>query len=161
MRIDAFAHVTFDGALQIECMSSEESDQENDVVSPYSPGILHTRGHQWRSTRLIRFYNMLDEEEKTIFRPKRGVGRKERSTGPPKEGFHLPPAGVAAWMISRRWIKRSRVQYSDLPEVLRKRVQDAPGFDWDHFDMVGEDSDVSDDEVRTALDMDTSLYTIP
>lgn len=148
MKVDTFEHVTFDGALQLECMSSEESDQD---ASAPSPGMLRTRGFLWRSSRLTRFYGTLDDEEKAdkFYKPKRGLGKKERRTGPPKEGFHLPPKGVATWMISRRWVKASQMQYPDLPEVLAKLVLDPPGFDWNQFDALGEESDISGDELQT------------
>ncbi|RDB22541.1 hypothetical protein Hypma_010034 [Hypsizygus marmoreus] len=147
LKVDAFQHVTFDGALQLECMSSEESDQEG----PRSSGMLRTRGYLWRSTRLKRFYSVLDNEEKVdkSSKPKRGSGKRERCTGPPKEGFHLPPQGVATWMISRQWINATQLQYPDLPDALSKLVLDPPGFDWDQFDALGEESDVSGDELQT------------
>ncbi|GLB33954.1 hypothetical protein LshimejAT787_0108380 [Lyophyllum shimeji] len=148
MKVTALQHVTFDGALQMECMSSEESEDDGTGLRS---GMLHTRGYLWRSTRLKRFYSILDDEEKAdkFLMPKRGVGKKERCTGPPKDGFHLPPKGVATWMISRHWIKASQKQYPDLPDVLAKLVQDPPGFDWDHFDVLGDASEVSGDELPT------------
>ncbi|KAF8076546.1 hypothetical protein FPV67DRAFT_1445174 [Lyophyllum atratum] len=148
MKVDALQHVTFDGALQLECMSSEDSD--DDATGSRSSGMLRTRGYLWRSTRLKRFYGILDDEEKAdkFLMPKRGVGKKGRCTGPPKEGFHLPPKRVATWMISRKWIKASQIQYPDLPDVLAKLVEDPPGFDWDQFDALGDESEASGDELQ-------------
>ena len=157
MKIGEFSHHTFDGALQLECMSSEDSDQEYNNVIPPNRSLV-TRGSEWRSTRLLRFYAILDEEDKATNRPNRGVGRKERCPGPPKEGFHLPPSGVATWMISRQWIKKSEGQYPDLLEVLSRRIQDVSGFDWDQFHRLGEESDTSGEELRTPDEQD-AFYT--
>lgn len=150
MKVGAFEHTTFDGALQLECMSSEESDFELDDGSPNSrrSGFLRTRGYAWRSSRLKKFYDTLDEEEKTdkSTRPKRGVGKKERFTGPPKDGFYTPPKGISTWMISRRWIDETTLKHPDLPDLLKKLVDDPPGFDWDHFDALGDETDDLGDE---------------
>lgn len=148
MKLQLFEHVAFDGALQLECMSSEESDSEIDPVSSQPSSILRTQGYAWRSTRLLRFFSALDEEEKVDMstKPKRGVGRKERRVGPPKEEFSLPPQGIATWMISQRWYKASLKIYSDLPETLKKLVVDPPGFNWTHFHDLGEESADSEDE---------------
>ncbi|KAG6854864.1 hypothetical protein C0991_012054 [Blastosporella zonata] len=143
MRVDALQHVIFDGALQLECMSSEDSDDDR------SSGMLYTRGHQWRSYRLKRFYSILDEEEHMdkVLMPKRGSGKKERCVGPPKD-FALPPERVATWMISRRWITASQFQYPDLASWLAKRIEDPPGFEWENFDVLGEESDADEDRRR-------------
>ncbi|KAG5648929.1 hypothetical protein DXG03_000278 [Asterophora parasitica] len=157
LNVDSLQHVTFDGALQLECMSSEESDCDDSGTRP--SGMLRTRGYQWRSTRLKRFYGILDDGERAdkFLQPKRGVGRKERCTGPPKDEFSLPPKRVATWMVSRRWIKASQVQYPDLPTVLATRIEDPLGFDWDGFNMLGEESELSGDESQTLDDM--HIYT--
>ena len=129
-------------------MSSEESDLEIDPVSKQPSPILRSQGYAWRSTRLLRFFSALDEEEKADIsaKPKRGVGRKERRVGPPKGEFRLPPQGIATWMISRRWYKASLSIYSDLPETLNKLVVDPLGFNWTHFRDLGEESADSGDE---------------
>lgn len=130
-------------------MSSEESDFEVDPVSSQPSAILRSRGHAWRSTRLLRLFSVLDEEEKVDLstKPKRGVGRKERRIGPPREMFCLPPQGIAPWMISRRWYKASLKTYSDLRETLNKLIIiDSLKFDWTHFHDLGEESADSDDE---------------
>jgi hypothetical protein len=125
-------------------MSSDESDVESGAA-----GIYRTRGCLWRSSRLTRFYYILDNEDKAdrLTRPKRGVGRKGRYPGPPKDGFHLPPDGVATWMISKRWIKASQMRYTDLSNLLSKLVNDPPGFNWDQFDVLGDES--GEDELQT------------
>ncbi|PFH51403.1 hypothetical protein AMATHDRAFT_74957 [Amanita thiersii Skay4041] len=149
MKIEAFEHVTFDGALQLECMSSEDSDYEmNDPASSESNGVLRTRGYAWRSTRLIKFYCILDNEERVdkSTKPKRGLGKKGRRTGALKEGFYLPPKGVATWMISRRWLHGTQHTHPDLPEILNGLVDDPPGFDWDQFDVLGLESDIERDD---------------
>jgi len=149
MKLRAFEHVTFDGALQLECMSSEESDFELDPVSSQQSAILRSQGYAWRSTRLVRFFGVLDEEEKVDVsaKPKRrGVGRKERRVGPPREEFCLPPQGIATWMISRRWYRASRNTYPDLPETLNKLIVDPPEFDWTSFHDLGDETAGSEDE---------------
>ncbi|KAF9464408.1 hypothetical protein BDZ94DRAFT_1256373 [Collybia nuda] len=151
MKNPQFEHVIFDGALQLECMSSDESDFGDEVGSSIrSSGILRTRGCLWRSKRLVTFFGILDDEERTeaSSKPKRG-GKRERLSGPPKDGFHLPPEGVASWMISRRWVKASHARFPDFPDTLMRLVQDPPGFDWDHFDFLGEESEDSADESQT------------
>jgi len=144
--------VTFDGALQTECMSSEESDVELDPETSQSTPILRTRGYTWRSTRLLRFYSKLDDEDESTLKLKRGVGRKERRVGSTKEEFLLPPQGVATWMISRRWYKSSLATHSDLPGTLSKLIIDPVDFDWLHFHELGEES--ADEEVPTPYHTD-------
>lgn len=135
-----FEDLVFDPALQIECMSSEESDWEDGIRSA---DTLRTRGYSWRSTRLLNFYNELDLEEMSdkSTRPKRGVGKRLRVTGPVQESV-LPPKGVATWMISRRWYKVTKATYPDLPERLQALVIDESG-QWDsgRVKILGEESD--------------------
>ncbi|KAG6903491.1 hypothetical protein C0995_005514 [Termitomyces sp. Mi166 len=159
LKVEALQHVIFDGALQLDCMSSDDSD--DDGTGSRSLGVLYTRGHQWRSSRLKRFYDILDEEERQdkYLMPKRGVGKKERCVGPSKD-FALPPERVATWMISKRWIKASQIKYPDLLAVLAKRVEDPPGFDWEGFDVLGEESDVPNDEVQTADSENSMNYAL-
>ncbi|KAF8913783.1 hypothetical protein CPB84DRAFT_1720486 [Gymnopilus junonius] len=141
-KIAMFEHVTFDGALQLDCMSSEESDTEMDPHSSQPFAYLKTRGYAWRSSRLLQFYYVLDEEERIDFnsKPKRGQGKKERRVGPNKEEFVLPPQGVATWMISRRWYRDSLASRPDLPHILDKLIIDPAGFDWTQFHNLGEES---------------------
>jgi hypothetical protein len=139
MRLEAFEHSIFDGAFQIECISSEESDGG---VGSLSSGVLRSRGLPWRSSRLQRFYNVLDKDEALdkSQKPKRGFGKKQRSRGPNKEGFYLPPKVAASWMISKRWMIESQTTYPDLLDMLKKIVAHSPDFDWEHFDNLGEES---------------------
>lgn len=137
--------------MQIECMSSEESDFETDSdlsATPRGSGPLQTRGYAWRSSRLLRFYAVLDVEDTADAntRPKRGAGRRERFTGPHKEGFHLPPKGVASWMVSRRWMLSACAEHPDLGNKLKTLVFDAPGFDddWTRFSDLGPETDEED-----------------
>jgi hypothetical protein len=126
MRLKIFEHSIFDSALQIDCMSSEESDSDLD--------ILRLRGLPWRSSRLENFYNVLDSDGKdTAQKLKRGA-KKERQRGPHKEGFFLPPKGIASWMISKRWISASRIAHPDLPDVLKRTVADTPEVDLKRFE---------------------------
>jgi hypothetical protein len=140
--MEDFEHVMFDGALQLECLSSEESDSGDNLPgSPRGSGILIIRSLPWRSTRLQKFYEILDEKDRLekASKPKRG-GKKERHSGPPKEGFCLPPRGVASWMVSQRWIRVAMSAHPDLPDVLKKLVENPPEFDWNRFDGLGEAS---------------------
>ncbi|KAI1795124.1 hypothetical protein LXA43DRAFT_65232 [Ganoderma leucocontextum] len=118
-----------DGALQLDCMSSEESEGEE--PAPAGGGaetvqVFRTRGLVWRSARLLRMYALLDTQDKLdkTFKPKRGVGRRVRREGPAKEGFFLPPKGVVGWMVSQRWIREMEVDRPDLRDILRDIVVD-------------------------------------
>lgn len=131
----------------MECLSSEESASEDEAgSSSRSSDVYRIRGLPWRSTRLRNFYATLDEGEQADknFRPRRGVGRKERCLGPLKDGFFMPPKGVASWMISRRWLNEFQMTHPDLVELLKDIVVDPPGFDWGQFLILGEEN--SDDE---------------
>ncbi|KAJ7765028.1 hypothetical protein DFH07DRAFT_916583 [Mycena maculata] len=149
LKLRAFEHVTFDGAMQLECMSSEESDADADPETR-STGPLQTHGYGWRSRRLLRFYAALDVEDvvDASNKPKRGAGRRARFTGAHKEGFHLPPKGVASWMVSRRWVFAAQAEHPDLGEVLGGLVYDTPGFDWGRFGELGEETE---DEERYGM----------
>ena len=50
-----FEHITFDGALQLECMSLEESEVEEDPTNETRTVMLCIRGCPWRSLRLQHF----------------------------------------------------------------------------------------------------------
>jgi hypothetical protein len=130
----------------MECMSSEESASEDETGSSRSSNVYRVRGLPWRSTRLRNFYTTLDEGDQAEknFQPKRGVGRRERCLGPPKDGFFMPPKGVATWMISRRWLNLLQMTNPELVELLKGLVVDPPGFDWNHF--LGLGGEVSEDE---------------
>ena len=154
-----FAHSTFDPALLPECMSSEESCDEH-YPSPdhtQQPFLLLTRAPAWRSSRLARFYALLDAEDAAEQyqldsigvgiggggnKARRVLPRKERRVGPPKDGLVMPPQGVASWMVSRRWVKETRESRPDLGDMLEGLiVQDSVDFEWDKFDVLGEESE--------------------
>lgn len=142
-RTPVFEHVTFDGALQLECMSSEESEIEEDPTSGTRTVVLRVRGCPWRSLRLQHFFDLLDKEDKvaTAQKPRRGVGRKERYRGPPKEGFLLPPKGVASWMISKRWMVMIQASHSEVIDGLKDVIVDTDGFDWNQVPQMSVESD--------------------
>ncbi|KAJ7590861.1 hypothetical protein C8J56DRAFT_1013710 [Mycena floridula] len=130
MRNSGFEHIMFDGALQVECMSTDESDCED---APAGSNVLYSRGHLWRSNQLVRFYRSLDETSKSgqAAQPaKRGVRKKERIPGRPKDSFSLPPRGIGSWMISQRWVQEAQQTHPDLLIVLEKLIEDPVGFDW-------------------------------
>lgn len=149
-KIEAFEHVVFDGALQVECMSSEESGAEEDQVVGSRTTSLRVRGFPWRSARLLRFFDILDDYDKvdSSQKPRRGIGRRERFHGLPKEGLILPPKGVATWMISKRWISVMQASHLEVLSGLKDIVLDPVGFDWSQYHALGEESE---DEGR--LDM--------
>ncbi|KAG2056287.1 hypothetical protein BDR06DRAFT_880491 [Suillus hirtellus] len=149
-KVEAFEHVVFDGALQVECMSSEESETEDDPVVGSRTTSLRVRGLPWRSTRLLRLFDILDNHEKAdnSQKPRRGVGRKERFRGLPKEGLVLPPKGVATWMISKRWISVMQASHLEVLSSLKDVILDPVGFDWSQFHALGEES-----EDEESLDM--------
>ncbi|KAL0577067.1 hypothetical protein V5O48_004910 [Marasmius crinis-equi] len=153
LRIIAFEHSIFDHAFELECMSSEESDAEQDSSLTK---LLITRGAAWRSRRLVKFYQALDADEKesgASAKQKRGVGKFERVAGPPSERFQLPPKGAASWMISQRWLHETQAKQPDLPQALQKLVVDSPDFNWHAMGPLG---DASDDEERQANQMPAS-----
>jgi hypothetical protein len=55
-------------------------------------------------------------------------------------------------MISTRWINAAQATHPDLTDVLKKTVVDPPGFDWDHFYALGEQSEEGDDRRTQDLD---------
>ncbi|KAL7282323.1 hypothetical protein ACG7TL_003793 [Trametes sanguinea] len=120
-KLDAFAQPVFETALQQECMSSEESDGEY-VENGEKVQVFRTRGPSWRSTRFLRYLAILDEQDRIDkgAKPKRGVGRRIRREGPPKEGLFLPPKGLAPWMVSRRWLQETETLRPDLVGSLRE-----------------------------------------
>ncbi|KII95249.1 hypothetical protein PLICRDRAFT_34090 [Plicaturopsis crispa FD-325 SS-3] len=157
--MQAFEHTTFDGALQLECMSSEESDD----AGPQHTTSLCVRGLLWRSDRLQKFFDTLDEGDKLdkASKPKRGVGRKERHPGPPKDGFPLPPKAVASWMVSRRWVRGMQVEHPELLSLLDDIIVDPPGFDWNMFHALGEESSEEHDEDAMNVDESPTFYPPP
>lgn len=130
-------------------MSSEESGDEG-AAGPDSPPLC-IRGVAWRSSRLLYFYAVLDADDgpdelfqvdgMLVNKPRRISPRKERYQGPPKDVFHLPPKGVASWMISRRWINELRHTRPDVSDSLKDCIIDYPSFDWDNFHALGDESE--------------------
>ncbi|KAI0698555.1 hypothetical protein C8T65DRAFT_581790 [Cerioporus squamosus] len=158
-KVDAFAQPIFDGALQQECMSSEESDGEYAAEgSGETVQVFRTRGLQWRSSRLRRFYAVLDEQDRfdKSLKPKRGVGRRERREGLPKDGFFLPPKGVARWMVSRRWLQETAAMRPDVIDILRELIVDPaePETELAQLMLGPEYSDEEQDQAQLA----TNLY---
>ncbi|KAI3612310.1 hypothetical protein WG66_012263 [Moniliophthora roreri] len=140
LRLTAYEHSTFDGAFELECMSSEESDADPDA--PQSRYLI-THGCRWRSKRLVKFYEKLDEDDREVgaTKPKRGLGKLDRVTGDLKPGFQLPPKGVASWMVSRRWILQEQTKHPDFNEALQKLIRDPQELDWVHLQSLGEESE--------------------
>lgn len=143
---ETYSHPTFDGAFQLECMSSEESEdgsraqrqQRSSGRAPKS-AIIRVQGLGWRSSRLVKLFHILDEVGQndpaisaTLPRVDKG---KQRMVGETKDTnragiFVLPPKGVSFWMISRRWMNRVGITHADLGDLLRGLIVDHPGFDW-------------------------------
>ena len=147
-RDDSYSHPIFDGAFQLECMSSEESEDSSDSGSqPQSrssgrapkSAVIRVRGLGWRSSRLVNLFRILDEAgqndpalSSTLPRGDKG---KQKTTGETKDtnkvgAFVLPPKGVSSWMISRKWIRRASLVHRDLESLLRGLIVEHPGFDW-------------------------------
>jgi len=141
-RLEVFSHPAFDGALQQDCMSSEESCDDNDGLQTKQK-VLRIRGLPWRSLRLQRFYALLDEEDQAdkSSKPKRGNGRKERHVGPDKDPHILPPVGVSRWMISKRWIRHLQCTRVDLAQAVMTVVSVSDGVDWNECAILGAESD--------------------
>jgi hypothetical protein len=115
----AFRHATFEPALQLECMSDEDSDGDGG-----DDGALAVRGRAWRSAR-----------------PRRGAGRRVRAEGGPAAASGLPPPGVARWMLSRRWLAEMRRAEPEAHAAAQARVcAEDDGFDWTAFDELGYES---------------------
>ncbi|TFY61592.1 hypothetical protein EVJ58_g4419 [Rhodofomes roseus] len=148
-RLEIFSHPSFDGALQQDCMSSEESCDDDDDgqdagARPQTrPKALRIRGLPWRSLRLQRFYALLDEEDQAdkSNKPKRGSGRKERHVGPDKGPHILPPAGTLGWMVSKRWIRQLQCTRADLAQAAMTLISVSDGIDWNECTILGAESD--------------------
>ena len=149
--MDAFAQPVFDAALQQECMSSEESDGEQPGDDGALLEVFRTRGLRWRSARLRRFYAVLDEQDRfeKSAKPKRGLGRRVRREGLPKDGLFLPPKGVARWMVSRKWIREMEAVRPDLADILRELiVEPAEPEAEDARTLLGPDEGSDDEAVQ-------------
>lgn len=156
-RSDTFSHPTFDGALTQDCMSSEESCDEYTDPSPSGTmgkvQVFRVRGIPWRSHRLLRFYALLDEEERLDIergvKHRRNVIKKDKNLVEYKDLSVMPPEGVASWMISKRWRKELSMYNEDLLKSLDQLVVDPQGFDWSHYDALGvETEDEPEDHDR-------------
>ena len=145
---ESYSHPTFDGAFQLECMSSEESEDgsaSGDQLQQRSSGrapksaIIRVRGLGWRSSRLVKLFHILDEAgqndpalSSTLPRGDKG---KQKMTGEIKDrnkagDLVLPPKGISFWMVSRRWVGRANPVRRDLDDLLRGLIVEHPGFDW-------------------------------
>ena len=145
---ETYSHPTFDGAFQLECMSSEESEDGSiprELPQPRSTGrapksaVIRVHGLGWRSSRLVKLFHLLDEvgqNDPTLSSAlPRGDKGKQKMTGETKDTnragtFVLPPKGISFWMISRRWLGRANMVHRDLGNLLRELIVDRPGFDW-------------------------------
>ena len=128
-----YAHNTFDAAFRIECMSSEESSEEEDLDGGSSDEeraprttFLRVRYLAWRSQRLRKLYQILDDREELdrSHKPRRGVGRKDRRVGLPKDGNPLPPVGTARWMVSKKWLRDAQSSSAQVGHLLENAHQD-------------------------------------
>ena len=145
----------FNAAFQLECMSSEESDFESDGglndegQSTNSVSFLRIRLLSWRSSRLNRLYAQIDarEEQDRSLKPRRGIGRKDRRRGQPKDGNPLPPSGVAKWMVSKKWARESNAVNEHLSDILKERMKEDDGDDAfiRVLDALGGESDENED----------------
>ncbi|KAH9966053.1 hypothetical protein BC827DRAFT_1374365 [Russula dissimulans] len=151
-RNQAFAHATFDGAMELECMSSEESDDESKQTATKDK-VFVIRGIPWRSNRLLKFYSVLDEDDRLDknMKPKRGLGRRDRNEGPLKDSLTFPPKGIASWTISRRWLRGVQIAHPEVLQAVQELVYDPPGFDWTKFDAFGYETD----DERVSIDPNT------
>ena len=138
----AFVHATFDSAMELNCMSSEESDDDSKQGAAKEK-VLVVRGLPWRSNRLLKLYSVLDEDDRLdkSMKPKRGHGRRDRNEGPPQDSLTFPPKGVASWMISRHWLRDMQMAHPEVIQAVEELVYDPPGFDWTKFDALGYETD--------------------
>lgn len=138
--------------MELECMSSEESDEDSKPAVTKDKKF-QVRGIPWRSNRLLKFYSVLDEDDRLdkSMKPKRGLGRRNRNEGPPKDSSTIPPKGVASWMISRRWLRDVQLVYPEVVRAVQELVYDPPGFDWRKFDALGYETD----DERMTIDSNT------
>ena len=155
-RSQAFVHATFDGTMELDCMSSEESDDDS-KQGIAKEKVLIVRGLPWRSNRLLKFYSVLDEDDRLdkSMKPKRGQGRRDRNEGPPKDRLTFPPKGVAGWMISRRWLRDMHIAHPEVIQAVQELVYDPPGFDWTKFDALGYETDEGE---CVAIDPNTAQH---
>jgi len=141
-KLELFSHSTFEGALQLDCMSSEESEGE----SSDGTQVLRVRGLPWRSSRLLKLFTALDEEYLSRLTLKRSLPRKEKYFGPMKEGYVvLPPKGVSSWMVSKRWLRSMTAVHKDLEQWLKPLLVEPIGFNWHKFTELGDETEDESD----------------
>jgi len=159
---ESYSHPAFDGAFQLECMSSEESedgsvsDQPQSRSSGRAPklAVIRVRGPGWRSSRLVKLFQILDElgqNDSTLSSTlPRGDKGKRKLTGETKDmnkagAFVLPPKGISFWMVSKRWVRRANIVHRDLGNLLRGLIVEHPGFDWrSGTAMLGHESETEE-----------------
>lgn len=161
---ESYSHPTFNGAFQLECISSEESEDDSapgDQPQQRSSGrapksaIIRVRGLGWRSSRLVKLFYILDEAgqndpalSSTLPRGDKG---KQKMTGEAKDtdktgAIILPPKGISLWMISRKWVKRVNPAHGDLGVLLRGLIVEHPGSDrWVETTALGHGSDTEEE----------------
>jgi hypothetical protein len=152
----AYADPSFDGAFYLASVSSEESESEDEENPPFPvldgapparkpQGRIITHPPAWRSQRLFRFYELLDEEHalKMAGQPKRGAGKKERVRGPPREAgtVNMPPKGVSGWMVSERWKQEMRRTHSFLDSVLTQVMEGTQELPGEAYTFLGQGSE--------------------
>ncbi|KLO15883.1 hypothetical protein SCHPADRAFT_848902 [Schizopora paradoxa] len=148
---EEYSNNFFDAAFQMECMSSEESSSDVEDEEVYSDddrpkGILNIRCLAWRSSRLQKLYELIDEREEfeRSQKPRRGVGRKDRRFGQPKDGNPLPPTGVRKWMVSKKWFRESQSRSTHVANILKDSVLDDGEAAWMSLAPLGPESDYED-----------------
>ena len=149
---DEFSHNAFDAAFHIECISSEESGEDEDARGLHLDDegheknkVLFIRFLAWRSLRLHHLFEMVDrcEEEDRKTKQRRGIGRLPRKVSSPKDGNPLPPAGTPRWMVSKRWLRDAVATNPKLGKILEDIIKpdDGEGL-WQVVNsVVGPESD--------------------
>jgi hypothetical protein len=153
---DEFAHTTFDKAFQLGCISSDESEDADtdpfEAATAPKPGLV-SHPLAWRSRRLERFYELLDEA--ALLRPNssasrpRGPDKRERRRGAPKtamrnsKGIIMPPKSLPSWMISKRWRREATATLTHTRKLLPQMINEDSNtdFDWSAFDLLGNESE--------------------
>jgi len=141
----------FDAAFQMDCMSSEESsegeeDEEAGSDDDHPKGYLKIRCLAWRSSRLQKLYELVDEREEfeRSQKPRRGIGRKDRRLGEPKDGNPLPPIGIFKWMVSKKWYRESQSHSTHVASLLQECVLEDGETAWMSLAPLGPESDYED-----------------
>lgn len=148
--LSKFTAIGFDAAFQMECMSSEESsDGEEgggeDSAEEHQGNGLCIRYLAWRSTRLSRLLQITDEEyDKTKL--KRGIGKRGRRIGPPKDGNPLPPRGASSWMVSKKWFRKLESRDRNAAERVGIAMQASGAAEYLSPELLNELGPMSEDE---------------